>query len=183
MIVPSYRGTFGLRSALLLLAAVALAWAVVIAVSGGFVLTTSWGRFASRNPVNPILISTLALFCYVIAFRQHAEADVRRVAVSIRPRTMAAFLSAAALVIGIRYGTFVAGGSDGSGYISQAELWLDGELTTLAPEWARDAPWEDAVWSSAPLGYRPGGSIVVPTYSKDSIAMARFRRSAAVTPS
>ena len=91
---------------------------------------------------------------------------------------LAAFLAAAALVVGIRWGTFVASGSDASGYVSQAEMWLRGELTTWAPAWARDASWSDAVWSAAPLGYRPGEPAysIVPTYSPGlPIAMALFQ--------
>ncbi len=115
---------------------------------------------------------------YVAAFRQHAEEDVRRLSLVRRPAVLAALLAAAALVIGIRWGTFVATGSDASGYVSQAEMWLRGELTTLAPEWAHDAPWDEAAWSSAPLGYRPSETsyILVPTYSPGlPIAMALFQ--------
>ena len=80
---------------------------------------------------------------------------------------VAALLAAAALVVGIRCGTFVAAGSDASGYVSQAEMWLRGELTIAAPQWAHDARWHDAGWSSAPLGYRPSqiSYVLVPTYS------------------
>ena len=163
---------------LLLLAAIALAWSAVISVSGGIILNTSWGRVSSRNPVNPFVIGALALMCYVVAFRQHTGADIRRVSAILGPRTLASLLAVTALLIGIRWGTFVASGSDASGYISQADMWLRGELTTLAPEWARDAPWQDAAWSSAPLGYRPSeiSYVIVPTYSPGlPVMMALFR--------
>jgi hypothetical protein len=178
MIVPSPPRTLVLRSALLVLGAGGLAWAVAIGISGGIILNTSWGRISSRNPVNPFLIGALALVCYVAAFRQHAEADVRRVSAVLRPQRLALLLAAAALVVGIRWGTFVASGSDASGYVSQAEMWLRGTLTTLAPEWARDAPWQDAGATSAPLGYRPSeiSYVIVPTYSPGlPLIMALFQ--------
>jgi hypothetical protein len=163
---------------LLLVAGSALAWSVVIAVSGGIILDTSWGRVSSRNPINPFVVGALALMCYVIAFRTHAEAHVRSLSALVAPRTLAAVLVVAALFGGIRWGTFVAAGSDASGYVSQARLWLRGELTTSAPEWARDAPWQNAGWSSAPLGYRFNeiSNVVVPTYSPGlPIVMALFQ--------
>jgi hypothetical protein len=162
---------------LLLVAGCAVAWSAVIAISGGIILNTSWGRVSSRNPINPFVIGALALICYIAVFRQHAETDIRRASGFIRPRSLAVLVAIAALVIGIRWGTFVAAGSDASGYVSQARLWLHGELTMLAPEWARDAPWQDAGWSSAPLGYRPSeiSYVLVPTYSPGlPIMMALF---------
>jgi hypothetical protein len=60
----------------------------------------------------------------------------------------------------------VAGGSDSYGYVSQADLWLDGNLHLSQPQ-ARQAPWPFAQWTLSPLGYRPSvdrGSIV-PVYA------------------
>jgi hypothetical protein len=153
-------------------------WAGVIATSGGVVLDTSWGRLSSRNPVNPYVIGALALLCYVAAFRRHAEADARRGSALLRPRALAALLAVVALGVGTCWGTFVASGSDASGYVSQAQMWLRGELTTRAPEWTRNAPWQDAVWSSAPLGYRPDDvtGAIVPIYSPGlPLMMALFQ--------
>jgi hypothetical protein len=94
------------------------------------------------------------------------------------PHAIAALLVVAALFVGIRWGSFVAAGSDASGYVSQAEMWLRGELTMLAPQWARDGRWNSAGWTSAPLGYRPSeiSYILVPTYSPGlPMAMALFQ--------
>ena len=43
--------------------------------------------------------------------------------------------------IGVVYGTFVAGGSDSSGYVSQAALWLQGSLHVPVPL-SSLVPWE-----------------------------------------
>jgi hypothetical protein len=71
----------------------------------------------------------------------------------------------AVFVSGIRWGTFAAGGADSYGYVSQAALWLRGDLVLDEPL-AREAPWGNADWTFAPLGYRPGvdRGTIVPIY-------------------
>jgi hypothetical protein len=165
------------RWTLPVIAAWSIVWAVAISVSGGILLQTSWGRISSRNPIRPFLLAGLALVVHVIVFRRHVEEDVPRLQL-VRPTVVAGLLVAAALLIGIGYGTFAASAADASGYVSQAEMWLRGVLTTPAPEWARDAPWQDAGWSPVPLGYRPSeiSHAFVPTYSPGlPIAMALFQ--------
>ena len=59
------------------------------------------------------------------------------------------------------------GGADEYGYLSQAELWLKGDLTIEQP-FVRRLPWRLARWTFAPLGYRPhpsDASVIVPVYS------------------
>src|SRR5262245_52310377 len=118
MIVPSARAIPLRRWVLLTIALGGIAWAVIVAASGGVLLNTSWGRISSRNPTRPFLIGGAALLVYIAAFRHHVEEDVRRLSYR-HPSRLAAVLVAAALVVGIRYGTFVASGSDASGYVSQ----------------------------------------------------------------
>ena len=64
-------------------------------------------------------------------------------------------------------GPRAAGGSDGYRYVSQAELWLSGNLK-IEQQFVRQAPWPQAEWSFAPLGYRPhprDRGVIVPVYS------------------
>ena len=63
-------------------------------------------------------------------------------------------------------GAFVAGGSDSSGYLSQARLWERGSPLTPEPLIDR-VDWPFAEWTFAPLGYRPGVTrgTLVPIYS------------------
>jgi hypothetical protein len=67
----------------------------------------------------------------------------------------ALLLAAATVVVGVRLGSKTAGGSDSYGYVSEADLWLKGDLWVSQP-WADDVPWANAVWSFTPLGYKPG---------------------------
>lgn len=75
-------------------------------------------------------------------------------------------LSLAVTVVGIAYATTVAGGSDSYGYVSQADLWLGGDLRIDQP-WVEEAPWPSARSSFAPLAYRARTDdfTIVPTYA------------------
>jgi hypothetical protein len=71
----------------------------------------------------------------------------------------AALTAFAALAVGLRWGTFVAGGSDSYCYVSQAGLWLEGTLRAPQPI-GFSPPWPNAALSLTPTGYIP--SAVVP---------------------
>src|SRR4029078_13012522 len=58
------------------------------------------------------------------------------------------------VVVGVRYAATVASAADAYGYISQGDLWIQGDLKVPQP-WVADVPWPDAKWSFTPLGYRP----------------------------
>ena len=70
-------------------------------------------------------------------------------------RLTAVALALATLVAGVRYGSKVAGGSDSYGYVSQADLFLSGQLSISQP-WVEAVPWPNLTWSFTPLAYRPG---------------------------
>ena len=80
------------------------------------------------------------------------------------PAIAAAALSLLVLVLGIRYGSFVAGSSDTYGYVSQALLWEKGNLHVFEPL-VGVLPWPHAIDTLCPLGYTPDGRHhLVPTY-------------------
>lgn len=86
-----------------------------------------------------------------------------------------ALLLAAVVALGIRWGTFVAGGSDSYCYLHQAQRWASGRLQVPEPL-ALDAPWPDAPLTFAPAGHLPSPTVpgaVVPICPAGlSIAMA-----------
>lgn len=75
-------------------------------------------------------------------------------------------LSLVVVAFGVSYATTVAGGSDSYGYVSQADLWLTGDLRIEQP-WIEDADWSSRRMSFAPLGYRGFNDdfAMVPTYA------------------
>jgi hypothetical protein len=152
----------------LLVIAVAAAWSLVVAMTGGVVLRAPWGRMSSRNPMRPFVVATAAALWYAVRFSHGWQADIAPLTrATARPPAISALAAILALAIGIQRGTFVASAADASGYVSQAQMWLKGELTMRAPAWIDDARWQDAAWTSAPLGYRPSEitPILVPIYS------------------
>src|SRR5262245_21793180 len=107
----------------------------------------------------------------------HATCAAESVGDCRNVRRLAIALSIVTAFLGIRYGTFAASGADSYGYVSQADLWLQRSLVVEQPL-GRDAPWRDAVWTLAPLGYRPGDErgTMVPTYSPGlPMLMAAFK--------
>jgi hypothetical protein len=83
---------------------------------------------------------------------------------------------------GIRWGTFVAGGSDSYCYVHQAERWAallqgEGGLQAVEPL-ALEAPWPEAEATFTPIGHQPSrtmpGAIVPICPSGLSILMAPF---------
>ena len=73
----------------------------------------------------------------------------------------------ALIVAGVAWtwNTRVASGSDAYGYVSQAELWLHGNLQ-IDQSFAAEAPWPLAGYTFSALGYRPtgDGNHLVPNY-------------------
>ena len=84
------------------------------------------------------------------------------------PWRAACGLAAAVFVVAVVYGARVVGGSDEYGYVSQADLWLRGNLIVDQP-FVRGSPWPERMpWWFSPLGYRPHPSdagAIVPVYS------------------
>jgi hypothetical protein len=145
-----------------------IVWTVLILITGG-VDVRVWGlRLSSRAPLRPLVALLILSAIYLIAFRQRAIAHVaalRQTFDRVSP-LIAIAIAASILVIGLRYGSFVAGGSDSYGYVSQSWLFLAGDLIVDQPL-ARQVSWPHADWTLTPLGYRPidAGGAIVPTYA------------------
>jgi dolichyl-phosphate-mannose-protein mannosyltransferase len=94
---------------------------------------------------------------------------MRKVAVAV--------LVACVVAVGVRWGSFVAGGSDSYCYLHQAQRWASGRLQVPEPL-ALEAPWPDGPLTFAPAGHRPSptvpGAIVPICPAGLSIVMAAF---------
>lgn len=84
----------------------------------------------------------------------------------IAARGAAAALAALTVAVSLGWSTNVAAGSDAYGYVTQADLWLKGDLF-IDQSFAADVPWPMARWTFTPLGYRPemDGYRIVPAYA------------------
>ena len=83
-----------------------------------------------------------------------------------RTNAWAIVLAIAVSTVSSAWNTRVAAGSDAFGYVSQADLWLKGNLF-IDQSFAADVPWPMARWTFTPLGYRPevDGFRIVPAYA------------------
>ena len=163
------------------LAIAAAAGSAVLAFSDGFSLRLYGIRVSSHGGLRPALF---ALLFAVIAYRLHPRKQdllivwQRSLHASRLPLPWVA-PAAAAVVLGLcfAYGVRAAGGSDSYGYVSQARLWLAGDLH-VHQDFAAAVPWPNADWTFTPLGYRPGpGHTIVPTYAPGlPLLMAMFMR-------
>lgn len=143
-------------------------WCVLLATTGGIDLRGIGIPLSSRDPLRPTLLTLALLIVYAVRFRDDAAAHLTalRSACTRRAPLLAIGLALYTLVIGLRFGIFVAGSADVYGYVSQADLWLKGDLTIEQPL-GRELPWDNGEWSLAPLGYRPSvsGGAIVPIYA------------------
>ena len=161
------------------LAIAAAAAAVLLGATGGFTIRPFGVRVSAHGALRPAL---LALLAAAVALRWlPAERQVQLLARwrHLTDRLLpvsAVFAATTVLVLGLTFGARVAGGSDGYGYVSEARLWLGGNLH-VPSALVTDAPWPNAEWTFAPLGYRPAdGHTVVPTYAPGvPLLMALFR--------
>ena len=140
-------------------------WTMALLVYGGFDVRTLGLRLSSHDPYRPLLVATVALSAFLLAGGRFRAAVPQ---VRVPPRWVAAGLAASLLILGVGFAAMNAGGADQYGYVSQVDLWIDGDLTIDQP-WMREAPWPNRRWTFSPLGYRPvdrvGTYALVPTYS------------------
>src|SRR5690349_4079281 len=122
-----------------------LAWAALIAVTGGFLIELGPLRVSSRNATRVTVLAVIAAaLAWRLAYRgalatgvRLAPSIVRRIdaaVLELRPSfvraapTAVSALAAAVLACGIAYGSRVAAGADGFGYLSASVLWAKGLL-------------------------------------------------------
>jgi hypothetical protein len=168
---------FGLRVVL----TGAAAWACLVLLVGPVDLQWGWFRFTSRDPTRAILLAALAAAVYVwLSGVAQVKSDLVSLqdALGRRASWLALALCFLVVLLGAAHGTFVAGGADTYGYVSQAELWEKGNLHVAVPL-AGVVPWPRAVATLAPLGYEPGttGTDIVPAFPPGlPLVMVVFRR-------
>jgi 4-amino-4-deoxy-L-arabinose transferase-like glycosyltransferase len=163
-----------LRAGLLTIAVATLLWAIWISLAGGFITTVGSLRIRSNNPQRVLVLTAVALAGYFLfggripLGRLAAAARRSANAIAAHPGGIAVLIAIATTVVAIIGSTRMAGGADAYGYVSQADLWLQGSLEVRQP-WVAEVPWPDAQWTFTPLGYRPsdrqGEWSIVPTYS------------------
>ena len=152
------------------LASLAALWTIWLLAQGGGSVTVLGLRVRSHDPIRPLMAAILAAAVFLLAggrstlvawidlLRPHAiafwQSTLRSWRAGVLQHVLAGALALALFIVGFTQGSTAAGGSDSYGYLSQAELWLNGRVSISQP-WVKDAPWPNAAWGFAPLGFKP----------------------------
>ncbi len=166
-----------IRAVLLGSVCAAAVWSAGLAILGGFRVRVFGVTIRSNDPDRALVIACIALAGYFVAGGRPPRETVRRLGSAwsrfahtlvSRPGLVAAAIALTLAITAAAASTRIAGGADAYGYVSQADLWLAGDLMIEQP-WVAQVPWPNAEWSFSPLGYRPaepfGRWAIVPTYS------------------
>ena len=161
---------------------VAAVWTAGLLLFGGFDLDVSGLRVTSNAPMRPFLWGSVAFALFVWANGAQATFDAcARGCRRLDPRLVVVALAIWATGTTLADGTTAGFGADSYGYVSQADLWLEGHLKQAEP-WAEQAPWPQrgvdlrAARISPTHGDESRGELM-PTYSPGlPMAMALVKR-------
>ncbi len=165
------------------LALIGLAGVPLLYVTGGFELHFAGVEIRAHRPLRSLWIAAAGAIAFV-ALGGRPDATWRNVRHSLEwllgvwdravirwlpsPRTATVAMALAVVVIGVVYATRSAAGADSYGYVSQADLWLEGRLAVAQP-FAGEVPWPRGRDTFMPLGYkatfRDDVPSIVPIYS------------------
>lgn len=167
-----------IRRAIAAAAVLALAWSIVIRVTGGTVLAIGELRISSTDPVRPMLAAVVLAAIYAFASgRQRVRDDLRRARGIATPARLAAALAVTIGVIAMSQSSYTASGADAYAYVTQADLLLAGRLTVPVPI-ADEVPWPRPLSTFVPFGYAAvaNGSAIAPAVGPGlPLLMALFK--------
>ena len=140
---------------LALFAVLGTLWALAIWIVGGFSISLGGIIVQSHDPLRPLAVGATAAALYLIT---RGPINTQRLVTPV-----AILLSICPALAGIARNSWTAGGADQYAYVSQADLWLQRNLTVQVPL-AATAPWPEAVLTFMPHGFRPAvsGPALVP---------------------
>jgi hypothetical protein len=153
--------------AFVLAATSALLVVLVVVITGGFEFRVGDIRVSAHRWAAPLGLGLgFAVLATVVNRRSwHDAAELLDIGLHRHAMAMALIGASAAAAVAVGSGSYAAAGADAAGYLTQARLLSDGQLSIEEPL-ARRVTWPDATWTFAPLGYRPGAETgsLVPTY-------------------
>jgi len=146
----------------------ALGWALLVWLTGGIDGRILGVAVRARGAWRPLAFGLSLFFLYAILERQRIKQRLVDPAAWLEQLApwLAATAALATTIVAIRYGAFVAGGSDAYGYLSQAYGWASGHLPR-AYDIPLTLPISNSDWLQTPLGWWPGRAphTIVPSYA------------------
>jgi hypothetical protein len=172
-----------LRDAGFTLALSGLAGIPLLYLTGGFELHVFGVEIRAHRPQRALWVSAAGAIVFVV-FSGRPGAAWRNLLQSFEslygawdravvpwlpsPRTATIAIALGVFLLGAIFATKSAGGADAYGYVSQADLWLEGRLAIAQP-FAGEVPWPRGRDTFMPLGYkatvRDDIPSIVPIYS------------------
>ena len=157
------------RRVIYMLAVLAPLWGLISLTVGGFVWRFGPVRLSSNNAARPIVIGAVAAVYYLLRSSRDDQASDGLWLVKIGKRLAVLAIPivvALGFVAGAYFGSYAASESDAYGYLSQARLWLRGDLLVRQPN-VTEFDWPDRALIFSPFGYRPisEDGTIVPTYA------------------
>jgi hypothetical protein len=145
---------------LLLLAGAAAAFAAFVAATGGIDTRIAGIAIRSRSWERPATVALVLALAGLYAVRHRLYRWSFPASRAVVP-----VLVAWALLAGLGFGTYAAGGADSYGYLSQAQLFARGRLTDMMPRHP-GFDWPDVPATLTPLAYTRNGvpDVLVPVY-------------------
>lgn len=188
MSTPRAQRPRSLGIALLWLAVACTAIAALMAATGGFITHIGGVRVSMRTVARPVFAALVfGAGAFLMLGRDAASHQLETLSRGI-PRRSPLLAVAFAAVIGLATfvnGAHIAGGTDSSGYLSQARLWRSGSLSVRTPL-ADELRLANGQYAFTPAGYQPAGpGAAVPAYPPGlplMLAVAGERAQFAVVP-
>jgi hypothetical protein len=152
--------------------AFSIAWTAYLLEFHGFDVKIFGIKITTHQPAHPVGLAVAALVVFFVTNGFRRLTEIWSTIAEGDDRAIAGLLAIVTTAVGLTFSTMAATGSDAYGYVSEADSWRAGKLTTAQP-WVRDVPWPDADRSFAPLGYLPqtayrrgaDPTTIVPTYA------------------
>lgn len=134
-------------------------WASWLVLVGGIDARIFGVSITSNEPMRPFVLSTLAglLYAWLTGGFETLRARLHAIRSRVDDRLAAGAIAGAVFLTGVLHASTTVIGADSYGYVSQADLWIAGDLRIEQP-WVSELPWPDARWTATPLGYVPNGS-------------------------
>src|SRR5262245_11910157 len=134
-------------------AALALAWSLVVWLTGGLDFTIAGLHVTSTNISRPLVVGLAAAVAAMLlnGFRSSVE-DVKTTAARVTPFGAAVALAAATTVLSLLASSWTASGPDSYAYLSHAAMLREGRLS-VPIDLADEAPWPGAPGTFVPFGY------------------------------
>jgi hypothetical protein len=142
-----------IRRAIAIAAVLALAWSLLILLTGGTAIALAGLRVSSTDPIRPLIAALVLAALYAFTSgRQRVRDDAALTRRFASPARLAAVLALCIGIIALAQSSFTASGADAYAYVTQADLLLSGRLTVPVPI-ASDVPWPRPLSTFVPFGY------------------------------